>query len=129
FATLNNKKKLSEFFQSNFPDAVSLMPMLEHDFYSNPTGSLGTIKCFPWNVDGKCLLLGDAAHAVAPFYGQGMNCAFEDCSTLSSLIDKHDTNWGKVYSEYGKLRKENTDAIADMAEENFYEMRDFVADP
>ena len=106
-----------------------MMPTLTEDFFTNPTGSLGTIKCFPWNVGGKALLLGDSAHAVVPFYGQGMNCAFEDCRVLDTLIEKHGTDWETIYTEYGSLRKINTDAIADMAEENFYEMRDAVADP
>ena len=117
-----------EFFQTNFPDAIPLMPTLVEDFFTNPTGNLGTIKCFPWNVGGKSLLLGDSAHAVVPFYGQGMNASFEDCRILNQLIEQHDTNWEMVFNEYGALRKENTDAIADMAEENFYEMRDAVAD-
>ena len=120
---------VSGFFKTNFPDAVPLMPTLTEDFFANPTGNLGTIKCFPWNVGGKALLLGDSAHAVVPFYGQGMNCAFEDVRVLDQLIAKHGTDWGKVYEEFGELRKPNTDAIADMAEENFYEMRDAVADP
>ena len=105
------------------------MPTLVEDFFENPTGELGTVKCWPWNVDGKALLLGDSAHAVVPFYGQGMNCAFEDVRILDSLIEKHGTEWQSVYEEYGELRKPNTDAIADMAEENFYEMRDRVAEP
>ncbi|MCA1589778.1 MAG: FAD-dependent monooxygenase [Acidobacteria bacterium] len=104
------------------------MPTLIEDFFDNPVGNLGTIKCFPWNVGGKALLLGDSAHAVVPFYGQGMNCAFEDVRVLDSLIDTHSPDWETVYEEYGSLRKINTDAIADMAEENFYEMRDAVAD-
>jgi kynurenine 3-monooxygenase len=117
------------FFDREFPDAVPLMPTLTEDFFTNPTGNLGTVKCFPWNAGGKALLLGDSAHAVVPFYGQGMNCAFEDVRTLDQLIEKHGTDWETVYSEYGQLRKINTDAIADMAEENFYEMRDSTADP
>ena len=130
FEQLRDEKSLLEFFQKNFPDAVPLMPALVEDFFKNPVGNLGTIKCFPWNVGGKSLLLGDAAHAVVPFYGQGMNCAFEDCRVLDSLIEKHGAGaWASIYEEYGALRKENTDAIADMAEENFYEMRDAVADP
>ncbi len=121
--------KLLKFFQINFADALPLMPTLIEDFFANPIGNLGTIKCFPWNVGGKSLLLGDSAHAVVPFYGQGMNCAFEDCRVLDSVIEKHGTDWETVFTEYGALRKENTDAIAQMAEENFYEMRDSVANP
>lgn len=123
------EERLVDFFNMHFPDALRMMPTLVEDFFANPTGSLGTIKCFPWNVDGKALLLGDSAHAVVPFYGQGMNCAFEDCRLLDSLIEKHGTHWETIFNEYGHLRKVNTDAIADMAEENFYEMRDAVADP
>ena len=105
------------------------MPNLVDEFFTNPTGNLGTIKCFPWNVGGKSLLLGDSAHALVPFYGQGMNAAFEDCRVLNDLIEKHGTDWEMVFVEYGEQRKINTDAIADLAEENFYEMRDAVADP
>ncbi len=127
FEKLTGEKSLMEFFETNFPDAISLMPTLAEDFFANPIGNLGTIKCFPWNAEGRALLLGDAAHAVVPFYGQGMNCAFEDCRVLDALIEKHGANWETIYNEYGVLRKENTDAIAEMAEENFYEMRDAVA--
>jgi kynurenine 3-monooxygenase len=130
FDLLRDESSLAGFFEENFPDAISLMPTLAHDFFANPTGNLGTIKCFPWNAGERALLLGDAAHAVVPFYGQGMNCAFEDVRVLDSLLEKHGTaDWLSVYEEYGSLRKVNTDAIADMAEENFYEMRDAVADP
>jgi kynurenine 3-monooxygenase len=129
FEQLKDRQSLLEFFQVNFADAIPLMPTLVEDFFANPVGNLGTIKCFPWNVGGKSLLLGDSAHAVVPFYGQGMNASFEDCRVLNHLIEKHETNWETIFTEYGNLRKENTDAIADMAEENFYEMRDAVADP
>lgn len=129
FDQLTDETSVLEFFQREFPDAVPLMPTLTKDFFANPTGNLGTIKCFPWNIGGKALLLGDAAHAVVPFYGQGMNCAFEDVRILDQLIANHGTEWDKVFEEYGKMRKPNTDAIADMAEENFYEMRDATADP
>ena len=129
FERLITEDAVTEFFDREFPDAVELMPTLVEDFFVNPTGNLGTLKCWPWNVGGKALLLGDSAHAVVPFYGQGMNCAFEDVRVLDTLIEKHGTDWATVYEEYGQLRKINTDAIADMAEENFYEMRDAVADP
>jgi kynurenine 3-monooxygenase len=129
FDQLTDAASLLAFFNREFPDAVPLMPTLVEDFFSNPTGELGTLKCWPWNVGGKALLLGDSAHAVVPFYGQGMNCAFEDVRVLDSLIFRYGNDWEKIYGEYGKLRKLNTDAIADMAEENFYEMRDRVADP
>jgi kynurenine 3-monooxygenase len=129
FEILKDETSLMPFFEENFADAIPLMPTLSADFFHNPTGNLGTIKCFPWNVAGKALLLGDSAHAVVPFYGQGMNCAFEDIRILDQLIEKHGNRWETVYNEYAAARKPNTDAIADMAEENFYEMRDAVADP
>jgi kynurenine 3-monooxygenase len=129
FEQLTDEKSLLEFFQTNFSDAVPLMPTLVEDFFTNPIGNLGTIKCFPWNVGGKSLLLGDSAHAVVPFYGQGMNASFEDCRVLNQLIETHGTDWETVFVEYGRQRKENTDAIAEMAVENFYEMRDAVANP
>jgi kynurenine 3-monooxygenase len=139
FETLVDEASLLEFFDREFPDAVPLMPTIVDDFFTNPTGQLGTVKCWPWNADGKILLLGDSAHAVVPFYGQGMNCSFEDVRVLAELIDGQlsgppastsgNIEWGSVFTEYGKLRKVNTDAIADLAEENFYEMRDATADP
>jgi kynurenine 3-monooxygenase len=129
FDRLADADSLHEFFEREFPDAVPLMPTLSEDFFANPTGELGTVKCRSWNVGGKALLLGDSAHAMVPFYGQGMNCAFEDVRVLDSLVDKHGREWETIYEEYARLRKPNTDAIADMAEENFYEMRDATADP
>jgi len=127
--SLDNKKSVNDFFSREFPDALPLMPTLVEDFFDNPIGELGTVKCWPWHNNGKILLLGDAAHAMVPFYGQGMNCAFEDVRVLDSLIEKRRTDWKSVYEEYGLLRKTNTDAIQEMAEENFYEMRDATADP
>jgi kynurenine 3-monooxygenase len=129
FAALRTPEQVERFFNEEYPDAVPLMPTLVEDFFTNPTGNLGTVKCFPWNAGGRALLLGDSAHAVVPFYGQGMNCAFEDVRVLDELIGRHGAEWETIYHEFGKLRKPNTDAIADMAEENFYEMRDKVADP
>lgn len=129
FEQLTDENSLMDFFEINFADAIPLMPTLLEDFFTNPTGNLGTIKCFPWNVGGKALLLGDSAHAVVPFYGQGMNASFEDCRILNQLIEQHGTDWETVFDEFSAVRKPNTDAIADMAEENFYEMRDAVANP
>ena len=129
FDQLNDEENVHAFFNREFRDAVPVMPTLVEDFFHNPTGHLGTMKCSPWNVDGKALLLGDSAHAMVPFYGQGMNCAFEDVRVLDSLIEKHGEDWATVYEEYGELRKENSGAIQDMAQENFYEMRDATADP
>lgn len=132
--TDKNADQVLEFFKREFSDSVPLMPTLVEDFFANPTGNLGTIKCFPWNAGGRALLLGDSAHAVVPFYGQGMNCSFEDVRVLDSLLSEPEAtgskiDWEAIYEAYGKLRKVNTDAIADMAEENFYEMRDATADP
>lgn len=120
---------LDAFMKDNFADVLDLMPEYRTDFFGNPTGNLGTIKCFPWNAGGKALLIGDSAHAIVPFYGQGMNCSFEDCRTLNELVGVHGTDWETVFEKYSEARKINTDAIADLAEENFYEMRDAVADP
>lgn len=130
FYGLDDEAAVREFFETEFPEAIPLMPTLIEDFFRNPTGNLGTIKCFPWNAGGKALLLGDAAHAVVPFYGQGMNCAFEDVRLLAKLIDNRPgRGWQAIYEKFSQFRKPNTDAIADMAVENFYEMRDRVADP
>jgi len=102
---------------------------LIEEYHKNPIGNLGTIKCDPWNYKGKTLLIGDAAHAIVPFYGQGMNASFEDVFVLDSYIEKHEGNWTKIFEEYEKERKKDADAIGDLAVENFYEMRDHVANP
>lgn len=125
----DRKRALYDFFEDNFPDAVPLIVDLETEYFSNPTGDLGTVKCFPWNAGGKALLLGDSAHAVVPFYGQGMNASFEDCRIIDEIVGEVGTDWEMVFEEYSDRRKADTDAIADMAVENFYEMRDAVADP
>jgi kynurenine 3-monooxygenase len=129
FSQLSTRSEVIEFFQSRFPDAVSLMPDLADNFFANPTGAMVTIKCSPWHADGRALLLGDAAHAIVPFFGQGINCGFEDCSCLLELLDRHGADWERVFREFESARKINTDAIADLAVENFVEMRDRVADP
>lgn len=129
FASLDSTEKVKSFFEKTFADAVPLMPTLENDFFNNPTSSLITVKCFPWIREDKFALIGDAAHAIVPFFGQGMNCGFEDCSVLDSLIDKHNDNWFAILKEYQNLRKPDADAIAELALNNFIEMRDKVADP
>ena len=129
FASLDTKEKLRLFFKKTFTDAEQLMPTLEEDFFRNPTSSLVTVKCFPWIREDKFALIGDAAHAIVPFFGQGMNCGFEDCAVLNGLMDKHKENWITILSEYQQLRKPDADAIADLALNNFVEMRDKVADP
>jgi kynurenine 3-monooxygenase len=128
FTCLATQADVIRFFESRFPDAVSLMPQLADNFFSNPTGTMVTIKCSPWHVEGRALLLGDAAHAIVPFFGQGLNCGFEDCTNLMELLDRHGADWPRVFAEFENQRKINTDAIADMAIENFTEMRDRVAD-
>ena len=129
FALLNSEAHVQEFFEARFPDVARLMPEMTGQFLENPTGSMITIKCSPWRANGKLLILGDAAHAIVPFFGQGMNCAFEDCTCFLELWDKYGSNWPRVFSEFENARKANTDAIADMANDNFIEMRDKVADP
>ena len=129
FKTLDTKEKVRSFFDATFSDASKLMPTLEEDFFNNPTSSLVTVKCFPWIRDDQFALIGDAAHAIVPFFGQGMNCGFEDCAVLDKLIDKHAENWKEILQEYQLLRKPDGDAIADLALNNFVEMRDKVGDP
>jgi kynurenine 3-monooxygenase len=128
FASLTTPAEVIQFFHSRFPDAVSLMPHLADNYFANPTGAMVTIKCSPWHVEGRALLLGDAAHAIVPFFGQGLNCGFEDCTSLVELLDRHGSDWPQVFLEFEHARRVNTDAIADMAIENFTEMRDRVAD-
>lgn len=128
FATLDSPSKLTAFFQERFPDAVPLIPALTHDFFHNPTGSMVTVKSAPWHVGGQAVVLGDAAHAIVPFFGQGMNCGFEDCGVLDGLLARH-SRWEEAFSEFFRLRKPQADAIADMAVENFIEMRDSTASP
>jgi len=129
FAGLATPSQVNQFFESRFPDAVPLMPQLADNYFANPMGAMVTIKCSPWHVEGRALLLGDAAHAIVPFFGQGINCGFEDCTCLVDLLDRHGANWERVFAEFERERKINTDAIADMAIENFTEMRDRVAEP
>jgi kynurenine 3-monooxygenase len=129
FENLKTKEQVKLFFETEFPDAVPLMPTLLEDFMNNPTSSLVTVKCSPWTFDNKIGLIGDAAHAIVPFFGQGMNCGFEDCVVLNDLISKHKEDWAKILEEYQTLRKPDGDAIADLAIANFVEMRDRTADP
>jgi kynurenine 3-monooxygenase len=129
FVSLDTGEKAQGFFAERFADAVPLMPQLQENYAGNPVGSMVTVKCAPWQLDGKVLLLGDAAHAIVPFFGQGMNCAFEDCTVFLELLDRHGPDWKKLFQEFEQARKPNTDSIADMALENFIEMRDRVADP
>jgi kynurenine 3-monooxygenase len=155
FASLKTHEDVQEFFNEQFPDAAPLINDVSEMFFANPTGKMVTVKCSPWNYEEKALLIGDAAHAIVPFFGQGMNCGFEDLTVLAACMDNYTneggtlyvnrrnpdveksgrrspegaTAWSQVFNEFYSLRKENTDAIADMAVENFIEMRDKVADP
>jgi kynurenine 3-monooxygenase len=129
FAQLQSPSEVQAFFEEHFPDVVPLMPKLGENFFANPVGSMVTIKCSPWHHDGRAVLLGDAAHAIVPFFGQGLNCSFEDCTVLLEVLDRHGPQWPLIFAEFEQARKANTDAIADLAVENFVEMRDRVADP
>src|SRR5437588_7273069 len=127
FATTKTDADVLRFFDEEFPDAFPLMPTLFEDFRQNPTGSLVTIRCAPWFYRDKVCLLGDAAHAVVPFYGQGMNAAFEDCVVLDECLEKFPESRERAFAEYFSRRKENADALADLAIGNFIEMRDKTA--
>lgn len=128
FASIKNKEDARAFFSKYFPDALALMPTFDEDFMDNPVSSLVTVRCFPW-AKNNSLLIGDAAHGIVPFYGQGMNAGFEDCRVLNDLLDTHQDNWEKVLVEFQHLRKPDADAIAQLALDNFIEMRDLVDDP
>lgn len=128
FQSIDNKEKLFEFFKSTFADALELMPTLEQDYFGNPTSSLVTVKCSPWNLADKVLLMGDSSHAIVPFYGQGMNSGFEDVSIFDEIFENNQRNWVLSFKEFSKTRKKDADAIADLALQNFIEMRDLVAD-
>lgn len=127
FRDLDTDEKINTFFTETFPDALELMPDLLKHWHDNPTGSLVTIRCFPW-VKNKVLLIGDASHAVVPFYGQGMNSGFEDCRILNDMMEKYEDNWDNILPEFQLQRKPDADAISELALENFVEMRDHVAD-
>src|SRR5262249_54089391 len=119
---------VADFFRDEFPDVVPLIPDLTAEFRAHPAGQLGTVHTVPWHVDGRVLLLGDAAHAIVPFHGQGMNAAFEDCLALDTLLDQFD-DWQPLVAQFESIRRPNTAAIAQMALENYTEMRDTVLDP
>jgi kynurenine 3-monooxygenase len=127
FESTNTDDDVRRFFEEEFPDAVPLMPKLLEEFRSNPIGSLVTIRCAPWSYKDKVALVGDAAHAVVPFYGQGMNAAFEDCVVLDECLAQFPDNRERAFGEYFVRRKENADALADLAVQNFIEMRDKTA--
>ena len=128
FKTVKTEKDILDLFQSQFPDAIKLMPTLVEDFQSNPTGDLASVYCKPWHFVDKALLIGDAAHAVVPFFGQGMNASFQDCSALAILMDQIEDEWTAIFNAFSSTQVENGHAIADMAIENYLEMRDHVND-
>lgn len=129
FAELNNEETLLLFFQKQFPDAYTAMPNLAQEFFGNPTGHLSTIKCSPWYYKDECLLIGDAAHGIIPFFGQGMNSAFEDCRILDELLDEYEDDWSRVIPVFYEHRKVNTDAIAKMSMDNYHEIHSDIRNP
>tara|TARA_B100000787_G_scaffold162672_1_gene143619 strand:+ start:19615 stop:21000 length:1386 start_codon:yes stop_codon:yes gene_type:complete len=129
FDNLVTKENIIKFFENDFPDTLALIPDILKEFENNPTGKLGTVKCYPWAYKGNTLLLGDSSHAIVPFYGQGMNASFEDVFVFDTVLDEFEGDWEKVFSEFQQRRKIDTDAIADLAIDNYYEMRDHVANP
>lgn len=129
FSALKTDQDVEHFFREYFEDVIPLMPAYKEDFKNNPVASLVTVRCFPWVYKDKACLIGDAAHAIVPFFGQGMNCGFEDCTVLNTLMDQYGEDWTSIFSTFQKLRKPNADAIAELALNNFIEMRDLVADP
>jgi kynurenine 3-monooxygenase len=127
FAALKTDADVVRFFEEQFPDAIPLLPALAEEYRTNPNGPLLTVRCSPWHVGGRVVLLGDAAHAVVPVLGQGMNAAFEDCTVLHQCLEKHQPDWETAFSTYERLRKENVDTLADLCIGNFLEMRDLVS--
>jgi kynurenine 3-monooxygenase len=128
FATVQTADDAQTLFKHDFPDTLPLIPELREDFVGNPTGTMGTLYLQRWHLDGRALLLGDAAHAMVPFHGQGMNCAFEDCVVLADMLDRHD-DLADAFAAFEAQRKPDTEAIQQMALENYFEMRDKVDDP
>ena len=129
FENLTSEEKITAFFEKEFPDALALIPNIKKEFINNPTGPLGTVKCSPWSYQNKTLLIGDSSHAIVPFYGQGMNASFEDVFVLDEILNQDLGDWKSVFKAYQKTRKKDTDAIADLAIDNFHEMKDHVANP
>ncbi|MDH4109187.1 MAG: FAD-dependent monooxygenase [Gammaproteobacteria bacterium] len=129
FASLDSRDKVGEFFQAYFPDVIPLIPDVVDMYQRNPVGLLGTIRCRHWHDGSRFLLIGDAAHAVVPFHGQGMNLAFEDCVVLDNILERGETDWARIFERVEREQRANANAIADMALENYVEMRDTVRDP
>jgi kynurenine 3-monooxygenase len=129
FDSLDTIEKAEQFFKDYFADALALMPQFREEYTTNPAAAMVIVKCFPWTFQDKVMLIGDAAHAIVPFYGQGMNCCFEDCFVFDELLQSHEGNWSELLRKYENSRKPNADAIAELALRNFIEMRDKVSDP
>ncbi len=129
FEHLRTEADVLAFFGRYFPNSIPLMPTLATDFFANPTSSLITLQCSPWQWQGRMLLLGDSAHAIVPFYGQGMNAGFEDCTILDSMYEEYEGDWSRMIPDFAQRRKPDGDAIANLALRNFVEMRDLVGDP
>ena len=130
FNYLNSPERVKAFFERDFPDLIQHMPHYVEEYFENPVGTLGTIKCYPWQAYGKALVMGDASHAIVPFYGQGMNAAFEDVFVFDQILDAANDNgdWENIFNQFQDARAENTNAIADLAIDNFHEMQDKVDD-
>ncbi len=126
FNNLTTTERVKDFFEKEFLDALQLMPNLVDEFFANPTAALGTVKCSPWYYKANTLLMGDAAHAIVPFYGQGMNASFEDVVEFDAILDQNLDDWEHIFASYQSTRKKDTDAIADLAIDNFHEMKDHV---
>ncbi|MDC3103970.1 FAD-dependent monooxygenase [Flavobacteriales bacterium] len=129
FNSLQSEQQVYDFFKEVFPDTLDLIPNLVEEYFQNPTSSLAIMRCNPWTVDDKVLLIGDAAHATVPFYGQGMNAGFEGCFVLDQLMQKHGEDWQACFDEYSEIRKPDGDGVQDLSMHNFIVMRDKTADP
>lgn len=129
FENIKTEQQAEDFFSTWFPDIKDTISNLKRDFFNHPTSAMVTIKCYPWTYEDKVALIGDAAHAIVPFYGQGMNAGFEDISVLDELMEAYGDDWGKIFEEYQTLRKPNGDAIAELSYRNFIEMSNKTASP
>ena len=128
FESLKTTDQLVDFFAKHFPDTAAVIPNLVEDFFKNPTSYLVTMKCFPWTFSDKVALIGDACHAIVPFYGHGMNAGFEDITVLEQMLEKYGDDWANLLNDYENSRKPNTDAIAELSYRNFMEMSAKTAD-
>ncbi len=129
FNSLKTGQEVKDFFKEVFPDFYEMMPDVDEEYFQNPTSSLCIIRCEPWNFDDQIMLMGDSAHAIVPFYGQGMNSGFEDCAVFAEMLEEYGDDWEGLFRDFAKLRKPDGDAIADLALQNYIEMRDLVGDP